>query len=410
MYSTDVVIIGAGHAGLAVSRCLAERGVEHVVLERGRVAERWRTARWDSFRLITPNWMSRLPGWSYAGDDPDGFMSAGQLVDYLDGYAGSFTAPVHPHTTVTAVRGGTERFTVHTDRGAWSARSVVVATGYHARAHVPAQAAGLSPDLEQVTTASYRSPHALPDGAVLVVGASASGVQFAHELRRAGREVLLAVGGHTRVPRRYRGRDILWWLDRTGVLDRVRDEGLDADLAARLAHEPSLQLTAGDHRLDLGVLHDAGVRVAGRLLGIDGDRLRFAGDLPATTAAADERLRRVLMRVDGYAGAASAHPPDPPPPVALPPGPDRVSLRRAGITSVVWATGMRPSYPWLPPQVLDATGGLRHRRGATALPGLYAIGLRYQHRRNSTFIDGARHDATYLADLILARCRAGATR
>ena len=410
MPTTDVVIIGAGHAGLAVSRCLTGRGVEHVVLERGRVAERWRTARWDSFRLITPNWMTRLPGWSYRGDDPDGFMSAGELVGYLDGYAGSFDAPVLPHTTVTAVHTGTDRFTVHTDRGTWSAGNVVLATGHHARAQVPAIAGGLPPDLEQFTAASYRNPHGLPDGAVLVVGASASGVQFANELRRSGREVLLAVGGHTRLPRRYRDRDILWWLDRTGVLDRTRAEIADPAAAARAAHEPSLQLAPGHRRLDLGVLHEAGVRVTGRLLGIDGNGLRFAADLPATTAAAEARLRRVLMRIDGYAGAVSGHRPDPPLPVALPPGPERVSLRRAGITSVVWATGLRPAYPWLPPAVLDECGRLVHLRGVTPLPGLFAVGLRFQHRRNSSFIDGARHDAAFLTDLIAARCRAGATR
>ncbi len=236
---TDAVIIGAGHAGLAMSRCLADRDVRHVVLDRGCVGERWRTARWDSFRLLTPNWLSRLPGWRYTGPEPDGFMSAGEFVGYLCDYARSFDAPVRPHTLVTRVERAGTGFAVHTDDAVWSARSVVIATGYHSRAKVPELATGLAPDVAQLTAAGYRSPSSLPDGGVLVVGCSASGVQIAHELARAGRRVVLAAGGHTRLPRRYRGRDILWWLDRIGSLDRTIDQVPDP---ASARAEPSLQL------------------------------------------------------------------------------------------------------------------------------------------------------------------------
>jgi putative flavoprotein involved in K+ transport len=402
MPRTGTVIVGAGHAGLAMSRCLADRGLDHVVLERGSVGERWRTGRWDSFRLLTPNWLSRLPGWVYAGPDPDGFMTAAEFQEYLSGYARSFHAPVQPHTPVTRVERTSFGFRVHTDRGAWAARTVVIATGYHSRAKVPDLAAGLAPGIAQIVAAHYRSPSSLPDGGVLVVGASASGVQIAYELALAGRRVVLAVGGHTRLPRRYRGRDILWWLDRTGALERDIDHVPDA-AAARA--EPSLQLvgTSNARGVDLGVLQATGVRLAGRLRALDGTIAGFADDLADTMVAAQDRLTRVLGGIDRYAAATpatAAGPPDPPPAIAAPATSSKLDLRRAGISAVIWATGFRPSYPWLAIPALERDGRICHRRGVTAVPGLYAIGLRFQSRRNSTFIDGARHDAAYLADRI----------
>jgi putative flavoprotein involved in K+ transport len=402
MSYTDTVIIGAGHAGLAMSRCLADRDVPHVVLERGGVGERWRTARWDSFRLLTPNWLSRLPGWSYAGPEPDGFLSAGEFVDYLRGYARSFDAPVEGHTLVTRVERAGTGFVVRTDRGVWTARNVVIATGYHSCARVPKLASGLAPDVAQLTPSGYRSPSSLPGGSVLVVGGSASGVQIAYELAGAGREVVVAVGGHTRSPRRYRGRDILWWLDRIGSLDRTIDQVPDA---ARARTEPSLQLigTSDARGVDLGVLRAAGVRLTGRLRGVDGTAAEFADDLSDTVGVAQKRLNRLLRKIDAYADAvpgSAAAAPDPPPVLAVPAAPSQIDLRRAGISTVVWATGYRPWYPWLKVPVLELDGRIRHRRGVTDIPGLYAIGLRFQFRRTSTFVDGARHDAAYLADHI----------
>lgn len=405
MWCTDTVIIGAGHSGLAMSRCLAERGIPHVVLDREIIGHRWRSARWDSFRLITPNWLSRLPGWAYSGPDPDGYMTSDEFVDYLTAYAGSFDAPVRSHTVVTQVMRSGTGLAVHTNRGVWAARNVVIATGYHSQARIPRLADGLAGDVPSTTPAGYRSPSGLPDGAVLVVGASSSGAQIAHELAVSGRDVLLAVGGHTRLPRHYRGRDILWWLDRTGALDRTIDQRSSAELARR---EPSLQLGSGTDRrgIDLGVLQDAGVRLAGRLQALDGTVADFADDLAETMGAAQQRLLRVLGEVEEYVRtrpALAIEPPDPPPVIPVPPGPSTVDLHRAGVTSVVWATGYRPAYPWLRVPVLDASGRIRHRRGVTEVPGLYAIGLRYQHRRSSTFIDGARHDAMFLADHIAGR-------
>jgi putative flavoprotein involved in K+ transport len=437
----DTVVIGAGHAGLAVSRCLTDRAIEHVVLERGQVGERWCSARWDSFRLLTPNWLARLPGWAYAGGDPDGFMDAAQFAGYLRAYASSFDAPVLPGTTVLEVRAAGDRYLIATDRGGWSAANVVIATGYHARARVPAHAAGITPDVAQITPDRYREPTSergtseaeatpdwyreptsergtseaeatpnrnqragrLPDGAVLVVGASASGVQIADDLVRAGRRVVLAVGGHTRLPRTYRGRDILWWLDRSGSLDRTADDMADPDSAQ---WETSLQLAGTGRAVDLGALQDRGVRLAGRLVGVEGDRARFADDLAETTAAADARMRGVLARLDRWAAEFGIRGPGDPVPAVRPArGPDHLDLRRAGVAAVVWATGFRPWYPWLAVPVLDRDGLLQHRRGVTAAPGLYAIGLKFQYRRRSTFIDGVGEDAAYLVDHIAARCR-----
>jgi putative flavoprotein involved in K+ transport len=225
-------------------------------------------------------------------------------------------------------------------------------------------------------------------------------VQFADELAAAGREVVLAVGAHTALPRRYRDRDILWWLDRTGSLDRTIDEAADPDVALR---EPSLQLTGSDRPVDLGALQERGVRLTGRLVGADATEVRFADDLAATTAVADARLRRVLADIDGYAATLPGFVPVPAPLPAFTPRPGQERLNLRGIATVIWATGFRPAYPWLTVPVLDAAGLIRHRRGVTAAPGLYAIGLRFQHRRNSTFIDGARHDAAFIADHAVAR-------
>ncbi len=299
MQRIDVVVIGAGQAGLAMAHELAARGIDHVVLERGRVAERWRSERWDSLRLLTPNWCTRLPGWRYTGADPDGFMTMAQVVRYFEDYAASFTPPVLTGVTVRAVDFDGTRWRVTADGQYWSARAVVIATGHCDTPQVPAMARALPESVRQITPGRYRNPSALPEGGVLVVGASASGVQIAHELGAAGRAVTLAVGRHVRLPRCYRGRDIIWWLDRAGVLDERIDRVPDPE-AARA--QPSLQLV-GDpacRPLDLAVLAAAGVRLNGRALGVDGARMHFAGDLAETPAAAERKLVRLRARIDRF--------------------------------------------------------------------------------------------------------------
>lgn len=390
----DTVIIGGGQAGLATSWELTQRGLDHVVLERGDIAQRWRTAGWDSLRLLTPNWMSRLPGWSYRGDDPDGFLPAGEVVRYLRDYGDSFGAPVLTDTTVQTVRIADGRLLICTDSLSWSARNVVVATGACATPHIPDLATGLSPAIGQLTPAEYRNPAGLPDGGVLVVGASASGVQIAQELNHAGRRVTLSVGAHTRVPRTYRGMDIWWWLDLLGRLHRP-SEGLDP---SRARSEPSLQLVGRtDEDIDLGILAQDGVRITGRVIAAHGNRVEFAADLQRSTAVADARLRRLLHAIDSSVALhglrAEVLDSAPYRPVVLPNSQQQLDLATAGIGTVIWATGYRPNYPWLQVPVLDPTAHIRQRGGLTAVPGLYAVGLRFGQRRSSTLLDGVRHDA-----------------
>jgi putative flavoprotein involved in K+ transport len=405
-YTTDTIVIGGGQAGLAMSRSLTDRGVDHVVLERGRIAERWRSERWDSLRLLTPNWMSRLPGWRYDGPDPDGYMTAAEVTDYFARYAEASSAPVVEHCTVESVRAVADRFEVVTTCGVFGARHVVIATGWCDRPWVPAMARRLSTGITQVTPSDYRNPSSLPQGGVLVVGASATGVQLADELRSAGRDVVLAVGSHSRLPRRYRGMDVFWWLDRIGSLDRTIDEMPDP---ARARQEPSLQLVGrpGGRRLDLGTLQRSGVRLAGRLDAVDGRRVRFAGDLPVTIANADRRMTRVLADIDTHIAATGLTgevlEPDPPRNILATTSPDELDLRRSGIETVIWATGFRRSYPWLHLPVLDATGEIRQRRGVTPMAGLYVLGQRFQHFRSSNFIDGVGRDAAFVAHHLACR-------
>ena len=400
MRRTETVVIGGGQAGLATSRCLAQSGVDHVVLERGRVAERWRSERWDSLRLLTPNWQTRLPGFRYEGPDPDGYMGMPEIVHFLERYARSFAAPVEERTTVLAVEAADDGYRVTTDRSAWSAPSVVIATGHCDTPLVPPFAGRLPDDVFQLVPTRYRHPGQLPEGGVLVVGASASGVQLADEIHASGRPVTLAVGRHTRLPRVYRGRDILWWLDATGIFDESTQDV--ADLAAS-RRQPSLQLVGRPDRatLDLRALQDRGVRLVGRSVGVYGDRVLFADDLVAHTVAADARLARLLQRIDIFAARtgldAEVGPPEPFQPFLWPgPAPAEIDLRAEGIRTVLWATGFRRSYPWLKVPVLDARGEIRHEGGVTPMPGLYVIGLYFLRHRKSSFIDGVGRDAVDL--------------
>jgi putative flavoprotein involved in K+ transport len=407
--TTDTLVIGAGQAGLAMSRCLTDRSIDHVVLERGRIAERWRSERWDSLRLLTPSWMTRLPGWSYRGPAPHGFMSSGEFVDYLSDYAAASAAPVVEDSAVHHLAAHGEGFEVTTTDRLWRASNVVVATGWCDQPAIPDLARHLDPGITQVAPARYRNPAELPDGGVLIVGASATGVQLAEELVHAGRTVVLAAGRHNRLPRCYRGMDIFWWLERIGSLDRTIDE-VDDPVAIR--HEPSLQLVGrpDHHAVDLATLQADGVELAGRLTGIDGHRVRFDGDLALTVASADDRLARTLGTIDDHIDAsgltAEVLEPDRPARVPVGRAPERLDLRARGITSVIWATGHRRSYPWLSLPVLDAYGEISQRRGVTPFPGLYVLGQRFQQRRRSSFIDGVGRDAEDVADHLARRTSA----
>jgi putative flavoprotein involved in K+ transport len=401
MPRTDTIVIGGGQAGLSVSRCLREAGRDHVVLERGRLAESWRSQRWVSLRLLTPNWLVNLPGWSYRGDDPDGFMTAAHLVSVLERYADDSRAPVHEQTTVEAVHRDADGFTVRTDQGTWRSNQLVVATGHCMRPAIPAAAASLDRSILQLTADRYRHPAQLPDGGVLVVGASSTGTQLAEELAHAGRDVTLAVGNHTRMPRRYRGMDIFWWLDRAGMLDDL----IDAHPApANAVRSPSMQLVGSPERrnLDLTTCQAAGIRLTGHLAGFDGARARFASTLEASVRAADARMNRTLDRIDrgiDESGLnAEVDAPDRPAATVVGPAATDLDLRARGITTVLWATGYRREYPWLPRAAVDARGEIRHRHGVGALAGLYVVGLRFQRHRSSNFIGGVGRDAQFIVD------------
>jgi putative flavoprotein involved in K+ transport len=401
---TTVVIIGAGQAGLATSRSLTDLGIDHVLLERGVVANAWRTQRWDSLRLLTPNWMSRLPGWTYEGDDPDGYMSAAALAEHLDAYGTSFDAPVRTGTEVTSVRVTGDGFTVHTDDGPWTCRAVVIATGAASTVKVPAIAHALPSRIQQVTSLQYRNPGQLGDGTTLVVGASASGAQIADEIRRSGRDVVVAAGEHTRVPRTYRGMDIHWWMDAIGLLDESYDDTPDIDRARRL---PSLQLVGSDDQrnLDIATLAASGVEVVGRLVGVDGDAGQFAGSLANAISSADLKMGRLLDRIDEYATKSgldkeigTADRPDPTPAI-------RSATRRSldDIDTIVWATGLRADHRWLDSSLVDRHGVALHDGGVGHVPGLYTMGLPFMRRRKSVFIDGAGADAPVIAARVAAR-------
>jgi putative flavoprotein involved in K+ transport len=409
--TTQTLVIGAGQAGLSLSRYLTLAGHDHVVLERGRMGERWRSERWDSLTLLTPNWLNRLDG-SPPHAEPDGFLGREAFVDYLESYARSFAAPVHEGVSVLSVGRAAGGFGVETDAGAWLARNVVIATGDSDIPAIPPVAASVPPGILQLPTSRYASPAALPPGGVLVVGAGPSGQQVALELRRAGREVVLAVGRHARIPRRYRDRDVWYWLSVLGLLDQTIDEAADEEASRRA---PSLPLSGarGGEQLDLAVLSEAGVVIAGRLEGFDGPRALFADDLAFTTGEAERRLRRLLTNIDSHiatvAGARGMPDAEEITEVKLPAAPRMLDLGVAGVSTVLWATGYRRAYPWLDvPGMLGADGEIRHKRGVTPAPGLYVLGLRFQHRRQSHFIGGIGEEACFLTARILdapRRCR-----
>lgn len=403
MIAIDVVVIGGGQAGLAMSRSLSDRGIEHVVLERGQIGERWRNERWDSLRLLTPNWQTRLPGFAYDGADPHGYMTSREVVGLLERYAVISGAPIQTGVAVKAVRRCGDGLLVVTTAGKWDARVVVVATGHSDLPLVPSLARTMPGHVRQVTPMEYRRPSDLPDAGVLVVGASATGVQLADEIAASGRRVVIAAGHHTRLPRWYRGRDIMHWLDAMGVLSESSAHVFNLEISRS---QPSLQLAGRDDRasLDLGTLASRGVTVTGRLRGVDGYRIHLEDDLIKTTVASDVKLALLLHRIDRFIEQSGLDAPAEPPIAPLWPdfrdAATSIDLRSAGIGTVIWATGYRRSYPWLKVPVLDDRGEIRHNGGITAEPGLYVLGLHFLRRRNSSFIDGVGADAQAIAQHI----------
>ena len=408
------VVIGAGHAGLAASWFLTGRSIEHVVLERGEVANSWRHERWDSLRLLTPNWQSRLPGCAYDGPDPDGYMTMREVIAFIARYADTCGAPVRTHTAVMSVTRTDTGYHVVTSAGAIHCRTLVVASGACNRPSVPALHQAIPPHMPQVTPLDYRHPGQLPDGGVLVIGPSATGVQLAHEIHRSGRPVTLSVGEHVRLPRTYRGRDVLWWMDVSGVWNQRYTEVEDLVRARRL---PSPQLVGTPERitLDLNALTAIGVELVGRVSAIRDGRVLVSGGLRNAFALADLKMERLLDTFDAW---ADRHAPDgvAAPPERFPPTrvPDtsrlQIDLRRGDIRSIVWATGFRPDYGWLQVPVLDDKGHLRHDGGVVDSPGMYALGLPVLRRRKSTFIHGIEDDAREVVEHLANFLHVGRTK
>jgi len=402
MIKTTAVVIGAGHAGLAMSRRLTDRSIDHVVLERGEVANSWRT-RWPSLRLLTPNWQTRLPGHDYAGEDPDGFMPADEVVATLTGYARLTSAPVRTATTVHTVRAAPDGFQIRAGDDLLHARAVVLATGACTLPAIPAAAAAIPRSITTLTPLAYRDPSQLPDGGVLVVGASATGVQLAAEIHRSGRPVTLSAGEHVRLPRSYRGRDIFWWLEATGLLAERYDQ---IDDLTRARHLPSPQLTGTPEAVttDLDSLTAQGIRILGRLGRITDGVAQFSGALANTCALADLKMNRFLNRADQWATASGLDGELPPPHRLASTRVDphtslELNLASGEITTVLWATGFRPDHSWLDLPVRDRTGRIRHDGGVVSdAPGLYLLGLPVLRTRASTYIHGTATDSRALAD------------
>jgi putative flavoprotein involved in K+ transport len=399
---TTVVVVGAGQAGLAMSRCLTDASIDHVILEKGSVAQSWRSERWDSLRLLTPNWMTGLPGFSYRGEAPDGYMRAGEVVDYLNLYRASFDAPVVGNTPVTSVRPTAWGYEVETNSGRWKARGVVIASGAASTPRVPALASALPRAINQISPLEYRNPDQINEGGVLVVGGSASGIQIADELAMAGFDVALSMGEHVRVPRLYRGMDIHWWLQTLGVLDESYAEVVDLGRARSV---PSLQLigSPGRRDIDINSVTEIGVRVVGRLVGASADQVQFSGSLRNMIKSADLKQDRLLDAIDSYASAhgleSELTDPGRPLPTIVSEPPTQLNI--SNFKTIVWATGYRPDYPWLDNALLDRNGAIAHDGGVMTAPGLYSLGLLFMRRRKSNFIGGVGDDAADLTRHLL---------
>lgn len=398
----DVAVIGAGQAGLAMSEHLGDAGIPHVVLERHRIAERWRSERWDSLVANGPAWHDRFPGHEFLDVDPDRFATRDRVVEYFTSYAEKIAAPVHCGVEVTSVRrhAGRSGFVVETTAGDWDARTVVSATGPFQRPVIPAviPAGAVA---TQLHSSAYHNPDEMPAGGVLVVGAGSSGVQIADELRRAGRDVHLSVGPHERPPRRYRGRDFVWWL---GVLGKW-----DAETPPEGAEHVTIAVSGagGGHTVDFRDLAAARIHLVGMTESFDDGVLHFAPDLATNISAGDASYLALLDEADAWVERNGADlPPEPaarevrPLPACATEPTLELDLAAAGINTIVWATGYAFDFGWLDVDVLDERGRPNHRRGVSAEPGLYFLGLPWLTGRGSSFIWGVWHDARFIADHI----------
>ncbi len=401
----ETLVIGAGQAGLAISEHLGKRGASHLIVERHRIAERWRSERWDSLVANGPAWHDRFPGMAFADVDPDAFATKDQIVDYMVAYAKQIAAPIRCGVEVHALqaKAGGHGFRADTSTGVIEADNVVVATGPFQRPVIPTSIPA-DAGIEQIHSAAYRNPSQLRDGAVLVIGAGSSGVQIADELVRAGRRVFLSVGPHNRPPRRYRGRDFVWWLGALGEWDaKVMAPGTEhVTIAVSGAH--------GGQTVDFRDLAARGITLLGKAGAYDGGVMQFLPDLAENIARGDADYLRVLNAADTYVVEHGLDLPEEREAHRIGPAPScvqnpvrQLNLAQAGITSIIWSTGYALDFGWLKVNTFDEQGRPAHQRGVSAVPGLYFLGLAWLSRRASPFIWGVWHDADYLAAHIAAR-------
>jgi putative flavoprotein involved in K+ transport len=411
MEHVETVVIGAGQAGLAVSYHLSRLRREHIVFERARVAERWRTQRWDSLMFQFPNWSIELPGQRYEGNDPDGFSPRDAIVRFLEDYRTRIAAPVRSRVDVTMLRPAARpgRYVLATDHGEIEACNVVIATGPYQRPKLPALASRVPPGIVQVHAGEYRNPGALPAGAVLVVGSGASGCQIAEELLEAGRGVFLAVGRHCRIPRRYRGRDVFWWRRELGHLDmRAEDTPVERRMPA-----PLVTGARGGHDVDLRAYAANGMTLLGHVRDWNDHRIALAPDLDDTLRKGDDALVAFTVAVDALVARTGMDAPRDstrarPGAGAVAESPTALDLRAASIRSVVWATGYELDFGWIALPIFDSRGQPVHSRGVTAAPGVYLLGLRWLCKAKSSFLCGVGEDAEFIAERIAATHRRSA--
>ena len=399
--SVDVAIVGAGQAGLSVSWFLKKAGVDHVVLDSGRIAETWRSRRWDSFCLVTPNWSIKLPGGAYRGPDPDGFMPLADLVDHFESWAKSFQAPVRESCTVSQLEALPEGgFLLSVPSGAVRARKVVIASGAFQRAHRPAGADAIPRGVVQLLAEEYANPGVLAPGAVVVVGSGQTGCQLAEELHQAGRTVFLACGRSWWVPRRLAGRDIVWWMAESGFFDRTPDT-LPSP-AARLFGNPQATGHDGGYDLHFRTLHQSGVELLGRFAGADGSTLHFADDLAASVDFGDARWGAFRKHIDEWCLARGVDSPvyEIPPPMRMNTRTE-LDVKAEAIATVIWTTGYRLDYSWVQFPVFDDMGFPIQTDGRTSVPGLYFAGGPWLRKNKSSILYGVAEDAEVVARQIL---------
>jgi len=403
-----VAVVGGGQAGLSISYCLQRRGIDHVVFEKHRLGHAWRTQRWDSFCLVTPNWQCALPGFSYPGDDPNGFMKKDAIVDYIERYAASFAPPLRQDVAVTRLRQDEQgEFELQTTQGDIRADQVVVATGGYDTPVIPRMAERLPLSITQLHSAEYRNPQALPGGAVLIVGTGQSGCQIAEDLHLAGRQVHLCVGGAPRSPRRYRSKDVVDWLTEMGYYDIPIDEHPQKE---QVREKTNHYVTGrdGGREIDLRRFALEGMRLYGRLQDLRGTQLSFRADLRRNLDNADDVAASIKASIDKYIDTHGIDAPTEPayrPPWQPTEEPLAVDLAAAGITTVIWCIGYRNDFSWIELPVFDGKGYPGHRRGVTGMDGLYFLGLPWLYTWGSGRFSGVARDAEHLAAHIEAHHR-----